>query len=127
MAGKWTKERREAAAARCRANKPWENATGPKTIEGKVRSSYNALKTGEYSVDFRHARNMLRLNKLFMEEFRLFEVYDFRRKLTLDEILKKNELIRLKQSLWPKVLKNNKMNSFSSALLEGGTPKMGTK
>jgi len=49
MAGEWTKERREKAAARCRANKPWKKSTGPKSDAGKMRSSLNALQHGFYS------------------------------------------------------------------------------
>ena len=40
----WPKERRERQAQVCRATKPWERATGPRTDEGKARSSRNADK-----------------------------------------------------------------------------------
>jgi len=42
----WTEERRKAQAERCRRNKPWKNATGPKTKAGKARASMNAYKHG---------------------------------------------------------------------------------
>ena len=40
----WPKERRERQAQLCRETKPWERATGPRTDEGKARSSRNADK-----------------------------------------------------------------------------------
>lgn len=46
MSKGWTEERRKAQAERCRANKPWKKATGPKSEEGKARSSMNAFKHG---------------------------------------------------------------------------------
>lgn len=42
----WTPEQRAAQAARLRALRPWERSTGPRTLEGKARSSQNALKNG---------------------------------------------------------------------------------
>ncbi len=39
----------EALRAAARRNKPWERSTGPRTREGKVRLSRNALKHGERS------------------------------------------------------------------------------
>ena len=48
MAGKWTKERRAKAAARCRQNKPWTKSTGPKSKTGKLKSSLNAIKHGDH-------------------------------------------------------------------------------
>jgi hypothetical protein len=113
MAGEWTEERRQAAAARCRANKPWTQSTGPKTVEGKIRSSYNALKTGEFSVDFRHAHQMIKLNALFLAELELFAQYDLKRLETKEEILEKNELIKIQNALMPKPLRVNKNGGVS--------------
>lgn len=42
----WSKERRAAQAARCRAQKPWVKSTGPKTAKGKIISARNATKHG---------------------------------------------------------------------------------
>lgn len=42
----WTPERREAQRQRALANKPWLNATGPRTKRGKARACGNALKHG---------------------------------------------------------------------------------
>ncbi len=122
MAGEWTEERRKAAAERCRAHKPWTQSTGPKTVEGKIRSSYNALKTGEFSVDFRHAHHMIKLNAMFTEELKLFEQYDLKRLETKEEILEKNELMRLQKELRPKPLRINKNGGVSGGLREGHPP-----
>lgn len=46
MSKGWPEERRRKQAERCRQNKPWKNATGPKTKAGKARSSMNAFKHG---------------------------------------------------------------------------------
>lgn len=40
----WTAEQRAEQAARCRANRPWLESTGPKTTEGKAKSARNAYK-----------------------------------------------------------------------------------
>ena len=37
-------------------NKPWERSTGPRTEDGKARSSRNALKHGERSAAAEEAR-----------------------------------------------------------------------
>jgi len=46
MARKWTLEQRARQAEMIRQWKPWESSTGPKTAEGKARSSSNAFKGG---------------------------------------------------------------------------------
>ena len=71
MSKGWTEERRKAQAERCRKNKPWENATGPKTMEGKARASMNAFKTGKSQV-FDDGREMLRQHKRFLKLALLF-------------------------------------------------------
>jgi hypothetical protein len=40
----WTEERRRRHSAAIRRWKPWEHSTGPRTAEGKARSSRNAYK-----------------------------------------------------------------------------------
>ncbi len=47
MARKWTLEQRARQAQKIRQWKPWERSSGPKTVEGKVRSARNAFKGGE--------------------------------------------------------------------------------
>src|SRR5437879_1466230 len=46
MANGWTCERRERQAALIRVWKPWEQSTGPRTVEGKARTSRNGFKGG---------------------------------------------------------------------------------
>jgi len=67
MSKGWTEERRAAQAERCRKNKPWEQSTGPKTTEGKLRASLNAYKHGG---DTRYRQiiiDMLRHNREFQK------------------------------------------------------------
>ena len=40
----WTNEERARQAEICRQNRPWEASSGPRTPEGKARSSRNAYK-----------------------------------------------------------------------------------
>ncbi len=44
MANGWTPERRARQAELIRSWRPWERATGPRTAEGKARTSLNAYK-----------------------------------------------------------------------------------
>ncbi|GAA4403134.1 hypothetical protein GCM10023089_07080 [Quisquiliibacterium transsilvanicum] len=44
----WTPERRARQAAAIRRRKPWEQSTGPRSEAGKVRSSRNADKGGQW-------------------------------------------------------------------------------
>jgi len=46
MANGWTPERRARQAERIKQWQPWDRSTGPKTTEGKARSSRNAWKGG---------------------------------------------------------------------------------
>lgn len=68
----WTEERRKAQAERCRANKPSQFSTGPKTETGKARSARNALKHGLRSKEADSIREFLRLNK---ETMRFYKEY----------------------------------------------------
>jgi hypothetical protein len=51
----------EAARQRILASKPWEKSTGPRTQEGKLKSSQNALKHG------RRSRTMTEVNRVIAE------------------------------------------------------------
>lgn len=42
----WTEEERQRQAELIRQWRPWEQSTGPKTLEGKTRTSQNADKGG---------------------------------------------------------------------------------
>lgn len=46
MANGWTPERRARQAALIRTWCPWEKSTGPRTDEGKARTSHNGFKGG---------------------------------------------------------------------------------
>lgn len=80
MSKGWTEERRKAQAERCRANKPWKNSTGPKSEDGKARSSMNAYKNGGQEAAM----------KLLKEA--LFHNAEF---LRLVQTLHENELIKM--------------------------------
>ena len=47
MATTWTPERRARQAELIRTWKPWEQATGPKSSEGKARVAANAWRGGQ--------------------------------------------------------------------------------
>ena len=63
----WTPERRAAQAARCRANRPWEQSTGPKTASGKARCAQNARKHGHRSVEAVALRHILKMQRRFIK------------------------------------------------------------
>lgn len=48
MASSWTPERKARQAALIRAWKPWQKATGPRTLDGKAKASRNAYKGGHW-------------------------------------------------------------------------------
>lgn len=47
MGAAWTPERRQRQAEQIRNWRPWEQATGPRTADGKARISQNAWKGGQ--------------------------------------------------------------------------------
>ncbi|MHC5819391.1 MAG: hypothetical protein ACYT04_26805 [Nostoc sp.] len=51
----------EAARQRILANKPWEKSTGPRTQEGKARSSQNNFRHG------RKSRVMIEVHRIIAE------------------------------------------------------------
>ncbi len=50
MASSWTPERRARQAALIGTWKPWQQATGPRTPEGKARASRNAWRGGHWKM-----------------------------------------------------------------------------
>ena len=48
MASSWTPERRARQAALILTWKPWQQATGPRTLDGKATASRNAYKGGHW-------------------------------------------------------------------------------
>ena len=48
MASSWTPERRARQAAQIRTWKPWRQATGPRTPDGKATASRNSYKGGHW-------------------------------------------------------------------------------
>jgi hypothetical protein len=66
MANGWTAERRARQAAAIRRWRPWEQATGPKSKEGKARAARRGFKGGQ--------RAMLReLARLLREQGRVLK------------------------------------------------------
>ena len=57
MSHGWNSERRARQAELIRNWKPWNRATGPKSLEGKAKSSKNSYKNGEYT---KEALNQMR-------------------------------------------------------------------
>lgn len=64
---KWTKERRLAQSKRAKEQKPWLNATGPKTKQGKEHSSQNSLKHGFRSQEYNELLQLLKKQKNFIK------------------------------------------------------------
>lgn len=58
MATQWTAERRARQAALIRTWKPWEQATGPCSAEGKATASQNAYKGGHWQ-EFRELSRLV--------------------------------------------------------------------
>lgn len=64
---RWTDEARKAQAERMRQQKLWLSDNGPKTEEGKKRSSMNALKHGMDSKAVKDLRRILKLQREFLK------------------------------------------------------------
>lgn len=93
----WTPERRAAARERILKNKPWEKATGPRSLVGKAIASGNSTKHGHYSQSTKAMKKLLDDQKLFLKNYRKFRCHIIENKLR-NEI--RNKLIRnLKNSI----------------------------
>lgn len=66
MRRQWSEKRRKEQAERCRQNKPWQHATGPKTAAGKARSSMNAYKGGGFNGTKELVDALVFYNKAFL-------------------------------------------------------------
>lgn len=74
--GAWTPERRAKQAAIIAHTRPWEKATGPRTMQGKAISSRNAhTGAGEATAFFKNVRLEARARSLQRAE-RLLEQLD---------------------------------------------------
>ncbi len=71
-ARKWTQSQKERQRALIQTWQPWKQSTGAKTVEGKARSSQNALKAGNYTAAAlqadRENRQLMREHRQVFEE-----------------------------------------------------------
>jgi hypothetical protein len=92
----WTPERKARQAAAIAAWKPWQSATGPRTLPGKAASRTNATKHGMRGrallAEFRQLRDFIRLCGLIQR--------DIHRQLRHMRI-SSNELLELPPNHWP--------------------------
>jgi len=91
MANGWSEERRKKQAEMIRKHRPWEKSTGPKTLQGKERSALNALKHGAYTIQARHIKLALDMNKAFLQHVTMFEDAN-------DEIAQKIAIVKNKKT-----------------------------
>ena len=70
----WTQERRERQSRLIQAWQPWTKSTGPRTAEGKAKSSQNAFKSGSRPL-FRMIDKVLRKQQQSLDELSA-EYYD---------------------------------------------------
>lgn len=67
----WTTEDRQKQSISLSQRKIWLKSTGPRTPEGKCRSSMNACKDGyEERLELKRINRYLRLQKLFLTTYR---------------------------------------------------------
>tara|TARA_B100002003_G_scaffold38246_1_gene33828 strand:+ start:46 stop:267 length:222 start_codon:yes stop_codon:yes gene_type:complete len=62
----WSEERRQKQAENIHKTRPWEQASGPKSTEGKNISAQNAFKHGLCSETVRELKALLKLQKEFL-------------------------------------------------------------
>lgn len=69
----WTSQRRKTQSQLIQKWKPWGNSTGPRTAQGKVISSMNALKHGMRSKEMREMESGLAALAKFQRVFLNYE------------------------------------------------------
>ena len=74
MVNGWTQERRRRQSELIQTWQPWANSTGPRTAEGKAKSSQNAFKSGSRPL-FRMIDRLLRKQQQSLDELSS-EFYD---------------------------------------------------
>ncbi len=67
---RWTEEQRRTQAEKIRAWRPWLKSTGPRTAQGKVKSSKNAFKHGIRSAETKAIYRYLAAGRLFLREIK---------------------------------------------------------
>ena len=66
----WNDERRRKQAENARKTKPWQQATGPRTDDGKAASAANATKHGFDSAPMLRLRRALAVQKKLLQIFK---------------------------------------------------------
>ena len=105
MSKGWTEERRKKQAERCRQNKPWEKATGPKTEAGKARTRMNAFRHGGRSKILKLEKQALAYNGKFLELLNAA--------INLEQIEMKNLQKKQRRSDWRFKKIDNELKDFS--------------
>lgn len=86
----WTEERRQKARERILKNKPWEKSTGPRTADGKRKSSLNAVKHGGRSrIWDDYIQKVLVINEIVTVQAVLISEYQRKNDRLTNELIKK--------------------------------------
>ena len=76
-----------------RKHRPWKKSTGPKTKEGKEKSSLNALKMSRQEKD--NKQEMAQIRKILQSQLQFMEEYnEYKNMLKERRTCTKNELIK---------------------------------
>jgi hypothetical protein len=67
-------KKKPSRADRCKASKPWEHSTGPKTAKGKAASARNSYKHGGRDATMRNIEYILARQNEFLKKLR--QAYD---------------------------------------------------